>query len=394
MPLPLISATPPSALCSVIVQSAPSVPGPSSDQAVGADAAVAVAERGDVAASSSAPARVERDRTRKSLPVACSLESAGHAARRCRLQLARTRRAASVADFAAVAEPGDPRVAPEPHALAAGELPGAARRPGRARRRATGIVAVEVGEHLLVADRLAGRCATARRAAGERRGPRRPGRRRASRRTAASMRSRQHGARQPDADDARPGTPAAPYSSRPGPNDENGRPVSSITSSARTMRRRLPGSMRAAATGSSALRARAYARRGPSASRSRPRARRAPRGPRPGTRGRRSTARTYRPVPPTSSARWPRASMSAIAARASAWNRADRPLLGGSATSIRWCGTAARSAGVGLAVPMSMPAVHLHRVERDDLDVAERSRHVERERRLARRGRADEREVR
>ena len=36
----------------------------------------------------------------------------------------------------------------------------------------------------------------------------------------------------------------------PGPNDENGRPVRWITSSARTIRRRLSGSMRAAAAGS------------------------------------------------------------------------------------------------------------------------------------------------
>ena len=39
------------------------------------------------------------------------------------------------------------------------------------------------------------------------------------------------------------------------------------------------------------------------------------------------------------------------------------------------------------------PAVHLHRVERDDLDVAGRARDLERECRLARRGRTDEREV-
>ena len=36
----------------------------------------------------------------------------------------------------------------------------------------------------------------------------------------------------------------AGYVSKPVPNEENGRPVSSMTSSARTMRRRLPGSMR------------------------------------------------------------------------------------------------------------------------------------------------------
>ena len=45
MPLPLISARPPSAFTSVIVQSAPSSPGPDRDEPVGADAAVPVAQR-------------------------------------------------------------------------------------------------------------------------------------------------------------------------------------------------------------------------------------------------------------------------------------------------------------------------------------------------------------
>ena len=47
--------------------------------------------------------------------------------------------------------------------------------------------------------------------------------------------------------------------------------------------------------------------------------------------------------------------MSATAARACGLEPRHRPLLVGSATSIRWCGTAARSAAVGLAVPMSRP---------------------------------------
>ena len=48
------------------------------------------------------------------------------------------------------------------------------------------------------------------------------------------------------------------YSSKARPNDEKRRPVASNTSSARTMRRRLPGSMRAAASASTD-RSRAYA---------------------------------------------------------------------------------------------------------------------------------------
>ncbi len=39
------------------------------------------------------------------------------------------------------------------------------------------------------------------------------------------------------------------------------------------------------------------------------------------------------------------------------------------------------------------PPVHLHRVERDDLDIIEGRGHRERDRRLARRGRTDDREV-
>ncbi len=60
-------------------------------------------------------------------------------------------------------------------------------------------------------------------------------------------------------------------------------------------------------------------------------------------------------MPPTSSGRRPRASMSAIAARAAAWNSDTVNSSAGSTRSSRWCGTARCSAGVGLAVPMSMP---------------------------------------
>ena len=45
----------------------------------------------------------------------------------------------------------------------------------------------------------------------------------------------------------RTGKTVAPNVSTPGPNDENGRPVSRMTSSARTMRRTLCGSIFSAA---------------------------------------------------------------------------------------------------------------------------------------------------
>ena len=100
----------------------------------------------------------------------------------------------------------------------------------------------QVREQLPVADRLA--CG-ARQAAGRARGPalRRAGPARASRSNRSAIRVR-----------ALSGSTSTPIivtrqrgSARsrrcPGPNEENGRPVSSITSSARTMRRRLPGSI-------------------------------------------------------------------------------------------------------------------------------------------------------
>ena len=47
--------------------------------------------------------------------------------------------------------------------------------------------------------------------------------------------------------------------------------------------------------------------------------------------------------------------MSAIASRAAAWNSDTVNSSAASTRSSRWCGTARCSAGVGLAVPMSMP---------------------------------------
>ncbi len=68
-----------------------------------------------------------------------------------------------------------------------------------------------------------------------------------------------------------------------------------------------------------------------------------------------TTARRYRTVPPDSNTPRPRARASAIASRHSAWKRATLNGSEGSATSMRWCGTRARSSGVGLAVPTSIP---------------------------------------
>jgi len=60
-------------------------------------------------------------------------------------------------------------------------------------------------------------------------------------------------------------------------------------------------------------------------------------------------------VPPTSSGQRPRARIPATRRRASATNCAAEYDWAGSMMSIRWCGAAASSAGLGLAVPMSMP---------------------------------------
>ncbi len=75
------------------------------------------------------------------------------------------------------------------------------------------------------------------------------------------------------------------------------------------------------------------------------------------------------------------------------WNRATDQSSEGSATSMRWCGTAAslgrrRLRGADVHAP-----VDLHRVDGDDLDVAQCAGRLQSERGLPRRGGADEREV-
>ena len=269
-------------------------------------------------------------------------------------------------------EPGDAGVTAEPHALAPGERPGAG--DGGLERGVERRLAARRGGRAPPCNRWpGGRCATAarpRRAPG----PPRPGPRPASRGTARAI-LRANVARGSQTPAWRPGTPGAPNAPRPGPNDENGRPVIRITSSARTMRRELPGSMRPAATGRA------------------PRARRTRRGGRPGrdlglelgpeleVLARERRARRRRPARTTRSrrraapaCRAPRCRRSRRAPRV--WNAGDGPFVERirdvdqvvrhcRALGDRWL----RGADV-------QAAVDLHRVEGDDLDVAAaRARH-------------------
>ena len=350
MPLPLISATPPSALKRSISASAPSAPGLDHDQAVGADAPVAVAQRGSPAQRLQPSARARRRATttrgsrcrwraasrggRRSCAPACQ-EGGQHRARILRGP-----------------EPRDAGVTPEPHALAAGELPGAPHH-GLERGVERRLLARQVAEDLPVPDRLRARCGRARRGPGsagdlvDQTGVAHGRDPRARSASASTARGSQMPA-------MRTGNTVAPYSWSPAPNDENGRPVISITSRARAMRRALPGSIarrgrrvepgelgvgvaspsgrRRAAIGVAHRAVLGRERRG----RRRPPARRA--------RCRRRAARADR----APRCRRPRRAPPA-------WNRATDHSSSGSATSTRWCGTAARSATVGLAVPMSSP---------------------------------------
>ena len=144
-------------------QSAPSAPGPTMMQAVGADAAVAVAERRDERAVAAASSGVERGRHQEVVAGGVELRELGHRADASPASSIARTAASRPSDFARGAEPGDPGIAPEPHALAAGELAGAASRPRRARRRGE-LEPSRCASDLLVADGLARRCATARRA--------------------------------------------------------------------------------------------------------------------------------------------------------------------------------------------------------------------------------------
>ena len=107
-----------------------------------------------------------------------------------------------------------------------------------------------------------------------------------------------------------------------------------------------------------------------------------------------TTACRYRPVPPTSSARLPRASMSAITARACGLEARHRPVFRRVGDVDQVVRDDRPLGGRGLGGADVEPAVHLHRVDRDDLDVTEGVRGGEREIGLAGRGRTDECEVR
>ena len=252
-----------------------------------------------------------------------------------------------------------------------GRTAGSAARPRRTRRRATDLA--RAGTRAPPGSRSPGAAVRDSRPGRPRgRAPRRrsPPARIAAKRGVDAI-AQTSGAVDPDPDDARRRSRAGRTSSRPGPNDENGRPVSSITSSARTMRRRLPGSMRAAATGSTTREPVVRAREARRASRSRRRARRATSRSLAGKREvvddrahvEAGAADEQRPL----AARFDVGDRGAR--RRPACARTDHSSAG-SATSTRWCGTAARSAARRLGGADVHAAVHLHRVERDDLDVA------------------------
>ena len=142
-PLPLISARPPSAFSSVIVQSRTVAAGADRDEAVGADAAVAVAERRDHDRVERGLGRIERDLHQEVVPRRVELgeREIGHGAA---ASTGAARPVARVptptrpdrADLAPCRYPPDARVAAEPDALAPGESTGPAHGRVAARRRA------------------------------------------------------------------------------------------------------------------------------------------------------------------------------------------------------------------------------------------------------------------
>ena len=298
-----------------------------------------------------------------------------------------------VGDIRGRRDPLDPRVAAEPDALAAGELPGAAHgevERGVERR----LVAPQERQRLLVADRLRGGA----RDAG---GPRRErghlverGRRRACAAKRCSMRSptSSRGIQSPTSATSIAGGPygvdagaerrerAAPVVRDHFERADDAAPVVRFDARRRDRIDRAAGG-------------RTRSRGRPRVSVSRRNAARVVEVLRRGSRGRRRppgrTARCRRRATPGCRALRSRRSRPAPAAGVRTTDQSSS----GSATSIRWCGTAARSARRRLGRADVHRAVHLHRVERDDLDVAGLRRDCERERRLAGRGRTDEREM-
>ena len=204
IPLPLISASLPSALRSSMVSVGPigvGRPG-GPDEPVGADPAVAVAQRPAPGRRRSAWRPSRSSRTRKSLPSPWCLvtREGGHG----RLQ-SPSRAGTTASGFSAAPYHRDAGVAPEPHPLAAGEgLASGATRLGHGRRQRHPVF--EVGQHLPVAERLAG---GARQPPGPGRQagrPRPPARRPPWPRSAASMRPADDAAGQPQAGHAGTGS--------------------------------------------------------------------------------------------------------------------------------------------------------------------------------------------
>ncbi len=221
--------------------------GPHDDEAVGPDAPVAVAERGRLRRRAMSGTAVVVAQPRPHEEVVPGGVQLGEADRGHALQLASRRGEDRGTDSpwprtTGCADPGGTTC------VGAGRTCGCGPRRRRGRRRAT--APHRSGARAPPGSRSpAGRCAKAA-GPGEGPRPRRPGRRSRIAANRCSIRVAEHGARQPH-----PGHAHREHRGRrtpgcPAPNDENGRPVMRITSSARAMRRTLPGSIPAAATGS------------------------------------------------------------------------------------------------------------------------------------------------
>ena len=302
------------------------------------------------------PSSVMPSRTRKSLPVACELGEQERGRHRAPpLPAGRAARPRGI--LRGGPEPGDAGIPAEPHPLAAGEGAGCGGPRCVERGVEVGLLAVAGGRAPPGSRWPGGRCGTSRGSASSRPAPRRPGpaaahRRRSGPRSGPASASR--GSHDPG--DRSTGNTVGPYSPRPGPNDENGRPVSWIDLErahdaaavvrldagrgvgvgpfelARTRPRRRPASAVARLELGPQREVLAREARG----RRRPPARRG--------RCRRRAARACRAL-----------SMSATAARAAAW--CGRPTSPRRARRRRPGGAGPRPArpGVGFAVPMSMP---------------------------------------
>ena len=248
MPLPLISARPPSALNRIILAAYPSADSPTIKPSAPMPRRRSHTCRASAARSETAGWNV----TRKSLPspwclVNVSLVVVGvtvvvdQSSCEC-VEYGRQRLGHRIRFDV---DPAYARVAAEPPFLSNGEL--ASPRDDRRDRRIERAAPLQVLDELLVAERLAG--GPRDRPLQQRRRPRRRARRRSSSGRARSIRraNTSRGQRRPSC-----ATGLGGYTSSPGPNELNARPLPTHTSSARTTRRVFVGSIRAAATGSSA----------------------------------------------------------------------------------------------------------------------------------------------